>query len=67
MPDEEQCEIITKEEMKELYVQAVSVAIDRWLEKKFADFGRWTFYGFVAAGWAGLVFLLLFFNGWKKF
>jgi len=49
-------------EMRKIMVEA----IDEWLDKKFSQFGRWSFYGFVAAVAAGSAYLMLISGGWHK-
>lgn len=46
--------------------KAIKEAINEWLNEKFAEFGRWTFYGITAAALAGLVYLALRGQGWTK-
>lgn len=37
----------------------VKEAINEWLDRQFATFGRWTFYGLLSAALAGLIYLAL--------
>ena len=46
--------------------RAIKEAINEWLNEKFAEFGRWTFYGLLAAAFAGAVYLALRGQGWTK-
>ena len=46
--------------------KAIKEAINEWLNEKFAEFGRWTFYGMAAAAFAGAVYLALRGQGWSK-
>lgn len=46
--------------------RAIKEAINEWLNEKFAEFGRWTFYGLAAAAFAGAVYLALHGQGWTK-
>ena len=55
MPDKDEN---TKEILKE--------ALKEWMDEKFAQFGRWTFYGLLVGGFGGLVYLLLIAEGWHK-
>lgn len=47
-----------KEVMKE--------AIREWLDDAFAEFGKWTLKGILAAAFAGAVFLALKGQGWTR-
>ena len=44
----------------------VKEALTEWLDGKFAQFGRWSFYGIAAAGLAALVYFILVHNGWRQ-
>jgi hypothetical protein len=46
--------------------RAIKEAINEWLNEKFAEFGRWTFYGLAAAAFAGAIYLALRGQGWSK-
>lgn len=46
--------------------RAIKEAINEWLDEKFAEFGRWTFYGLAAAAFAGAIYLALRGQGWSK-
>lgn len=48
----------SEEEMKRVLKQALR----EWLDEKFASFGRWSFYGIMAAALFGLAYLA--FVGW---
>lgn len=50
---------LDKEEMKQL----VKDAITSWLDDQFAAFGRWTFYGLVAALLAGVLTIIIWVKG----
>lgn len=50
----------------EIQKQAVKEALREWLNDQFAAFGRWSFYGILAAAFAGLVYLALSGAGWHK-
>ena len=52
----------TDEEMKKIYQEA----LQEWLDKKFAEFGKWSFYSLLAAGLFALVYFILWANGWHK-
>lgn len=41
------------------FKQAVKEAIDEWLTKQFATFGRWTFLGLCSVGLSAFVYLVL--------
>ena len=45
---------MTKEEQKEILKQA----LQEWLDAKYAEFGKWTMRGLMAAALVGLVMLL---------
>lgn len=49
-----------------LQKEAMKEALHEWLTEQFAAFGRWTFYGLMAAAFAGLVYLALTGAGWHK-
>jgi len=46
--------------------EAVKEAIKEWMNEQFATFGRYTFWGVMAAAFAGLVYLALIGAGWHK-
>lgn len=56
------------EEIKDTaaFREAVKEGIQEWLDKQFAAFGRWTFYGLLSLATGGLVYLALTGLGWKK-
>lgn len=41
-------------------------AIGEWLDGKFAEFGKWSAYGLLAALASGSLYLMLIANGWHK-
>lgn len=41
-------------------------ALQEWLDGKFAEFGRWTFYGILAMALVALIYFILKMNGWKS-
>lgn len=51
---------------KETQKEALKEAIHEWMNEQFATFGRWTFYGLLAAAFAGCVYLALKGQGWNK-
>jgi hypothetical protein len=51
---------------KEVWKEAIKEAISEWLESKFAQLGKWTFGGLMAAAFAGAVYLALKGQGWSK-
>lgn len=53
---------MNEEELKKIYQEA----LQEWLDKKFAEFGKWSFYSLVAAGLAALTYFILWMNGWHK-
>lgn len=51
---------------RDVQKEVVKEAIKEWLDETFAMFGKWTFSGFMAAAFAGLVYLALTGSGWHK-
>lgn len=51
---------------KDLFKAALKEAIDEWLDKKFAQLGRWSVGALMAAAFAGAVYLALKGQGWSK-
>ncbi len=51
---------------RKLLKAALKEAIKEWLDEKFAQFGRWTFFGFCSVAFAGMVYFILWANGWHK-
>ncbi len=51
-----------KEDMKKVYQEA----LQEWLDKKFAEFGKWTLRSFLAALFSALIYFILYMNGWHK-
>lgn len=47
---------------KEILKQAMKEAVHEWLEEKFAQFGRWTFFGISAAALGGVTYFI----GWLQ-
>ncbi len=45
---------------------ALKQALKEWLDEQFATFGRWSFYGILAAALGVLVYFILSVNGWHK-
>lgn len=43
---------------------ALKEGLTEWLDDKFAELGKWTLRGILAAALAGLVWLTLVSNGW---
>lgn len=46
--------------------EAMKQAIREWLDDAFAEFGRWTFRGLMAAALCGCVYLAMKGQGWSK-
>lgn len=44
---------------------AVEAGLNKWLDRKFAAFGRWTAAGMAAAGLFALVYFILQMQGWR--
>ncbi len=42
---------------REAQKEAIKEAITEWMDEKFAEFGKWTFRGLIAAAFAGCVYL----------
>jgi hypothetical protein len=51
---------------KEIQKQAVKEAIKEWLDYSFAEFGKWTLKGLLAAALVGALYLALLSQGWHK-
>lgn len=51
-------------EEEEKFKEIMGSAIERWMDKKFAEFGRYSFYGIVAAA-LGVLGFLIFAKGYK--
>ena len=49
------------DEMKRI----VKEALKEWLDSKYAEFGRWSFYTVAAAGLTAVVYFILRSNGWR--
>lgn len=64
------CGVTRKQKMpqldRETQKQVLKEAIQEWLDAQFAAFGRWTFYGLLAAAFAGAIILMLKGQGWNK-
>lgn len=46
--------------------EVIKQAIREWLDDAFADFGRWTIKGILAAAFCGAVYLAMINAGWHK-
>lgn len=51
---------------REEYKEAIKEALHEWLDAKFAEFGKWTFRGVLAAVLFGGAYLYLVSHGWKQ-
>ena len=51
---------------KESQKAALKEAIREWMDDAFAEFGRWTFRGLLAAAFGGAVYLAFVNAGWHK-
>lgn len=40
-------------------IEIMQKAIELWLDKKFAEFGRWSLYGILAAGFAAWIYFIM--------
>lgn len=56
MPD------LDKEEMR----KAIESAINKWMDKQFAAFGKWSLITFAGLVFASLVYFVLKMNGWHQ-
>jgi hypothetical protein len=54
-----------EEELRELLEQSMDKAINKWLDKQFATFGKWTLHGLLAVFFAGLLYLYFHTQGFK--
>lgn len=50
---------------RESQKEAIKEAISEWLDARFADVGRWTVKGLIAAALAGLLYAYLITKGFK--
>lgn len=50
---------MSNDELRELIKQAQIEGVEAWLDKKFTQFGKWSFYGIAAAGFIFVVKLLI--------
>ncbi|MDX1506569.1 MAG: hypothetical protein R3221_12685 [Spongiibacter sp.] len=50
---------MTNEDLRQLIKQAQMEGAEAWLDKKFMQFGKWSFYGISAAAFIFLVKLLI--------
>lgn len=41
-------------------------ALKEWLDEKFSEFGKWTFYGLLSAVFFALMYFILTTNGWQR-
>jgi hypothetical protein len=46
--------------------EAIKQALREWLDDAFAEFGRWTLKGLMAAAFCGAVYLAMVSAGWHK-
>jgi hypothetical protein len=53
---------MTKEEMK----LVMKESLKEWMDEKFITFGKWSLASFAAACIAGVVYFILWINGWAK-
>jgi hypothetical protein len=54
--------LLDQEEQK----AAMKEAIHEWLNEQFAEFGKWTLKGLLAAAFCGAVYLAMISAGWHK-
>lgn len=55
-----------EENDKKLEKEVIKEALQEWLDKQFAAFGKWTAMGLLALAFAGCVYLGLIGQGWHK-
>jgi hypothetical protein len=53
---------LNEDEMKRVFKEALK----EWLDEKFREFGKWSFFGFMAAAFSALTYLILTANGWHR-
>jgi len=58
-------EDLTEEQRKKVIKEAVKEAIKEWLEKEFALFGKWSFFGILAMFFSLMVYAWFYFGLWK--
>ena len=46
--------------------EVVKETLREWLDEKFTQFGKWSFYGFVAMFLAGIVWVFMIQSGWHR-
>lgn len=54
-----------KIEDEEQFKRILKEVVNEWLQDKFAQFGRWSFYGLMASALVAVVYLILWTNGWR--
>jgi len=64
MPDQNQED--PNEEQKNLMKEAFKEAIQEWLDKQYAVFGRWSFWAFMSLAVVALLYFILNLNGWHQ-
>jgi len=53
------------DEQKKMMADALDAAVDRWMDKQFANFGKWTVRGILALIFGGAVWLYFHTGGLK--
>lgn len=53
---------MSDEEQKRIFKEAIS----EWLDAKFAELGKWSLAGILAAALAALAYFTLAINGWHR-
>lgn len=61
---EEFKELMQRDTFKNVIKDAFKEAAKEWLEIQFATFGRWSFYGAASAALVGILYFILWINGW---
>lgn len=51
---------------KDIQKEALKEALQDWLDKQFAAFGKWTLSGLASAGLVAIVYFILTSQGWHK-
>lgn len=58
--------MFVREEDRDEMKTALREALREWLDEKYAQFGKWSLHGLLAAGLGAIVWFILSANGWHK-